>query len=78
MDGQISSSGHHRFVPYDSSWVDRAEQLIRMLRDVLGHNAVAIEHIGSTSVPGLAARPIPDIQVSVRDITDAQASIRLW
>lgn len=41
-----------------------------MLRRVLGENALAIEHIGSTSVPGLGSRPIPDIQVAVRDITD--------
>jgi GrpB-like predicted nucleotidyltransferase (UPF0157 family) len=70
MGGQISGSGQHRVVPYDPAWNDRAEELIRILRRVLAGSAAAIEHIGSTSVPGLAARPIPDIQVSVRDIND--------
>ncbi len=40
------------------------------LRAGLGELAVRIEHVGSTSVPGLAAKPIVDIQVSVPDIRD--------
>src|SRR5437870_707117 len=49
---------------------ERADELIHMLRTVLGDHAVAVEHIGSTSVPGLAGRPIPGIQVAVLDIAD--------
>jgi GrpB-like predicted nucleotidyltransferase (UPF0157 family) len=43
------------------------------LRAALGRTAIRIEHIGSTSVPGLAAKPIIDVQVSVTDLTDEDA-----
>ncbi|MDX6198116.1 MAG: hypothetical protein QOJ79_1267 [Actinomycetota bacterium] len=62
-------------VPYDGAWRSRARRLEERLRDLLGDQALAIDHIGSTSVAGLAARPITDIQVSVADICD-QASFR--
>jgi GrpB-like predicted nucleotidyltransferase (UPF0157 family) len=39
------------------------------IRQALGPAAVQIEHIGSTSVPGLAAKPIIDVLVTVKDIT---------
>jgi GrpB-like predicted nucleotidyltransferase (UPF0157 family) len=41
------------------------QALGRSLRDALGNVAVRIDHIGSTAVPGLAAKPIIDIQISV-------------
>lgn len=40
------------------------------LQQTRGPVAVSIEHIGSTAVPGLAAQPVIDIQVSVRDLDD--------
>jgi GrpB protein len=46
------------------------------LRAALGPTAIRIEHIGSTSVPGLAAKPIIDVQVSVTDLTDEDAYAR--
>jgi len=60
--------GRHHIVTYDESWPRRADALGDELRGALGD--VAIEHIGSTSVPGLAGRPIIDVQVSVPDIRD--------
>ena len=52
-------------VPYDSSWPAAfAAEAIR-LRTALGTLAVRIDHHGSTAVPGLGAKPIIDIQVSV-------------
>jgi GrpB-like predicted nucleotidyltransferase (UPF0157 family) len=68
-DGR-SGAGQQCVVPYDEGWPSRAGQLMQRLRALLGDRAVAIEHIGSTAVPGLASRPIPDIQVSVPDIRD--------
>ena len=52
-------------VPYDPGWpaAFRAEAI--RLRDALGQLALRIEHNGSTSIPGLSAKPIIDIQVSV-------------
>ena len=68
--GPVAGVGHHRIVPYDTSWDGRARALIGRLRRGLGDVAVRIDHIGSTAVPGLGARPIIDVQVSVADVFD--------
>lgn len=70
---EVSGRGDHRVVPYDPEWVSRASALMRTVRDALGSTALRVEHIGSTAVPGLAARPIPDIQVSIADVSDPEA-----
>ena len=54
-----------RIVPYDSAWPVQFEAEAAKLRAALGDRALRIEHVGSTSVPGLAAKPVIDIQVSV-------------
>ncbi len=54
--------------PYDCSWPARFEAEAACIRDVMGGLAVRIEHVGSTSVPGLAAKPVIDIQVSVASL----------
>jgi len=56
-------------VDYDVAWPDLFAEHRRRLSDALGAAAVDIQHIGSTSVPGLAAKPIIDIVVTVDDIT---------
>ena len=45
-------------VEYDPSWSDLFEQEANRIRSVLGNKALQIEHVGSTSVPGLCAKPI--------------------
>jgi GrpB-like predicted nucleotidyltransferase (UPF0157 family) len=52
-------------VPYDSGWPAAFEAEASRIRQALGLLAVRIDHHGSTAVPGLAAKPIIDIQVSV-------------
>lgn len=52
-------------VPYAPEWPERFGKLAADIRRVLGELASRIDHIGSTSIPGLAAKPIIDIQVSV-------------
>jgi len=52
-------------VPYDAEWPRMFETERRRISDALGALALRIEHNGSTAVPGLAAKPIIDIQVSV-------------
>jgi len=47
----------------------------RLVRRSLAGVALAVEHIGSTSVPGLAAKPIVDIDVVVRSTEDVPAAI---
>jgi GrpB-like predicted nucleotidyltransferase (UPF0157 family) len=62
-------------VEYDASWPERflyeAERIQATLRD----KAIAIEHVGSTSVPGLAAKPIVDILLVVSDASDEPAYV---
>jgi GrpB-like predicted nucleotidyltransferase (UPF0157 family) len=55
---------------YDSLWPQRFETLRSRIATTLGDLATAIEHIGSTAVPGLAAKPIIDIDVLLRPSTD--------
>jgi GrpB-like predicted nucleotidyltransferase (UPF0157 family) len=58
-----------RLVPYDPGWVERFCHYRRQIRGVLGNEA-RIEHVGSTSVPGLLAKPVIDIQIAVPDLED--------
>jgi GrpB-like predicted nucleotidyltransferase (UPF0157 family) len=51
---------------YDAAWPALFSAEERLIRDVLGDWAVRIDHVGSTAVPGLAAKPVIDIQISVR------------
>src|SRR5688572_11630058 len=52
-------------VPYDAEWPFRFLHLASDMRAALGAAAVRIDHIGSTSVPGLDAKPIIDVQITV-------------
>lgn len=60
-------------VDYDPTWPARFERRAAELRAILGDRSKLIEHIGSTSVPGLAAKPIIDIVLGVDDPEDEQA-----
>ena len=59
--------------PYDANWPVRFARLAAPLRASLGATAVRIDHIGSTAVPGLAAKPIIDVQISVVDFEPLDA-----
>jgi GrpB-like predicted nucleotidyltransferase (UPF0157 family) len=59
-----------RIVDYDRAWPRRFNRWNHVLRSAMGDIALRIEHVGSTSVPALAAKPIVDIQVSVADLGD--------
>ena len=52
-------------VDYSSHWPSEFEALAAPIRAALGDLALAVEHIGSTSVPGLAAKPIIDLDVVI-------------
>ena len=60
---------------YDPAWPQRYEALRRPVAEALGELAAQIDHVGSTSVPGLAAKPTIDIVVKLRAATDLPASI---
>jgi GrpB-like predicted nucleotidyltransferase (UPF0157 family) len=57
-----------RIVEYDSQWPVAAREEIGRIADALGPVALGLEHVGSTSVPGLAAKPILDLQLAVASI----------
>jgi GrpB-like predicted nucleotidyltransferase (UPF0157 family) len=59
-----------RIVDYDPAWPAKFKMHARIIADALGDSDLVIEHIGSTSVPGLAAKPIIDILVVVQDSAD--------
>lgn len=59
-----------RIVDYDPMWPVRFENERLRIERALGSRAMQIDHIGSTAVPGLAAKPIIDIDVSVTDPDD--------
>jgi GrpB-like predicted nucleotidyltransferase (UPF0157 family) len=58
---------------YDPFWQDAFEVESALIQKILGENLVAIHHIGSTSVPGLAAKPIIDILPVVRCLEQVDA-----
>jgi GrpB-like predicted nucleotidyltransferase (UPF0157 family) len=62
-------------VEYDPGWPERYERWRSVISEALGETALRIEHVGSTAVPGLPAKPVIDIQVSVEDITSEAAYV---
>jgi GrpB-like predicted nucleotidyltransferase (UPF0157 family) len=60
---------------YDPAWRDRYAELALSIHDALGPTAVVIAHVGSTSVPGLPAKPIIDVLVLVDDPTDESSYV---
>ena len=69
----IDASSPIVVVPYAPEWPVRFAELAAPIRHALGDVAVRIDHIGSTSIPGLAAKPIVDIQISVRSFEPLDA-----
>jgi len=57
-------------VPYSEDWPGLFREEADRLREALGEAALAIEHVGSTAVPGMWAKPIIDIDVAVADLDD--------
>src|SRR5918998_4771413 len=60
---------------YDPAWPARFRQEEAEIRGALGGSVLSVEHIGSTSVPGLAAKPIVDILVVVEDSGDESSYV---
>ncbi len=78
--GEVLASAGERadaieVVPYDPRWPDLFRELKARLREALGVTARQIDHVGSTAVPGLAAKPVVDVQVSVVDVEDEAAYV---
>jgi len=57
-------------VPYRAEWPAEFQAIGARMREALGPLAIAIHHIGSTAVPGLDAKDIIDVQITVHDLED--------
>ncbi|MGB9177948.1 MAG: GrpB family protein [Pyrinomonadaceae bacterium] len=60
-------------VPHNPQWRDAFEAEAKQVADALGENVVAIHHIGSTAIPNIYAKPVVDLLVEVRDITEVDS-----
>ncbi len=61
-------NGEAKLVPHDESWGKMAAVLIREIRAVMGADAIDAQHVGSTAVRDLPAKPILDVAVGVEDV----------
>lgn len=57
-----------RIVDHDPAWAEAAATEIGRIATAVGEVAVRVDHVGSTAVPGLAAKPIVDLQLSVAEV----------
>ncbi len=66
-------------VSYDETWPEQARRIVARLNTACGHRAVRVDHIGSTAVPGLDAKDVIDIQVTVKslDVADELTDLLL-
>lgn len=65
-----------KLTEYNPDWEKQFEYEKNRIVGVLDHNVIGIEHIGSTSIKGLAAKPIIDIMVGVRDLDEVSDFVR--
>ncbi|HWA63984.1 MAG TPA: GrpB family protein [Caulobacteraceae bacterium] len=64
-----------RLDPYDPAWPAQFAREEAKIRAALGDGALVLEHVGSTSIPGMAAKPILDILLAVADSADEGAYV---
>ena len=62
-------------VVYDPNWPKMFAELAKGIETALGEVALRIDHIGSTAVPGLAAKPVIDIDLTVEDPADEETYV---
>jgi GrpB-like predicted nucleotidyltransferase (UPF0157 family) len=55
-----------QLVPYDARWADEFKVAAARISASLGSTALLVEHVGSTAVPGMVAKPVVDVLVLVR------------
>lgn len=65
---------HITVTEYNPDWPRMYAEEEKKITAILGENALAVRHIGSTAVPGLAAKPVIDILVSVRSLEAVDAA----
>jgi GrpB-like predicted nucleotidyltransferase (UPF0157 family) len=68
-------SEHIVIEEYDPIWKTKYEKAKDKLLEIIDEFVVAIEHIGSTAIPGLASKPVIDILIGLRSLDDAEKCI---
>ncbi|HIR87551.1 MAG TPA: GrpB family protein [Candidatus Fimimorpha faecalis] len=58
-------------------WINEAENTIKELKSLLGDTAIDIQHIGSTAIPLIHAKPIIDIVIGVQKLNDIQPYVEV-
>lgn len=61
---------------YDSSWVEKYEELKKQIQEIFIDEEFLIEHVGSTSIPGMRAKPVIDICISVPEMKEFESEIQ--
>lgn len=72
---RVPHDGPVLLVPYDRAWPSRFTTLASRVHKALSGSVFRLEHVGSTSVPGLSAKPVIDMVLAVSDSTDEPAYI---
>lgn len=75
MGNNNMASGQVVIVEYDPRWPMMYEEEKARILDAIGHRLVALEHMGSTSVPGLAAKPIIDMMAAIDSLANVQECV---
>ena len=68
--------GTVKLAPHTELWHQLFGEEEARLRDAIGEHVVAIEHVGSTAICGLSAKPIIDIAAAAREVSDAERCVR--
>jgi GrpB-like predicted nucleotidyltransferase (UPF0157 family) len=66
----VRHDGPIMLAPYDPAWPSRYAAIAQKVRGALGGRVLLLEHVGSTSIPGLCAKPIIDMVMAVADSGD--------
>jgi GrpB-like predicted nucleotidyltransferase (UPF0157 family) len=62
--------------PYDPAWPVLFTRLAKQIHEALGDAVLLLEHVGSTSVPGLSAKPIIDMVLAVANSSDESSYVK--
>ena len=64
--------------PYNPEWITKFEATKRFLESVFGEQAIMIEHVGSTAIPNMKAKPVIDVLLSWVRCNSLQTKKRKW
>ena len=74
---EMIDTSHQEVREYDPKWAEMFKQEADRIKILLGDKITRIEHIGSTSIAGLASKPIIDIAIEIPSSKDAEAIVKL-